>query len=176
MLYYFGNDTLDEGTNTIYARATDTSGNTQTTSITVSVVLPDSVKPTIVISNPSEGDTLTSTSITVKGTTSDNKGISKVEISDDGTNWIDTTGTTSWSGTLTLNEGSNTIYARVTDTSGNTQTTSITVNVDLEAKKTGSMNEPGNSTLLYVIIAIMTVIIVILIILMLMKMKLKVKK
>ncbi len=39
-------------------------------------------------------------------------------------------GTTSWSAALTLVEGSNTIFARATDTAGNTATASLAVTVD----------------------------------------------
>ncbi len=39
-------------------------------------------------------------------------------------------GTTSWSAALTLVEGSNTIFARATDMSGNMATVSIAVTVD----------------------------------------------
>lgn len=102
----------------------------------------DTVKPTVTITSPSSGDTSASTTVTISGTASDNVGISKVQISKDGINWIDATGTTSWSGTLTLNKGSNTIYAKATDTSGNTQTTSITVSVVLNLAPTCTINSP----------------------------------
>src|SRR5207249_4956512 len=41
------------------------------------------------------------------------------------------TGTTSWSATLTLREGQNTIFVRTTDTSGNVSIATITVTVEL---------------------------------------------
>ncbi len=64
-------------------------------------------------------------------TASDNVGVQKVELSLDGITWIATTGTTAWSGTLTLADGANTITARATDTSGNVATTSVHVTVQL---------------------------------------------
>ncbi len=88
---------------------------------------PDTTKPTVVIVSPTSGATVTSATLTVNGTASDNVAVQKVDLSMDGTNWVTATGTTSWSATVTLQEGSNTIYVRVTDTSGNTQTKTITV-------------------------------------------------
>ncbi|CAD6490372.1 MAG: hypothetical protein KFBDDELM_00256 [Candidatus Argoarchaeum ethanivorans] len=41
--------------------------------------------------------------------------------------WQTASGTTSWSKSVTLASGSNTIYAKATDTSGNTKETSVTV-------------------------------------------------
>ena len=122
-----GTPTLAEGSNTIFARATDTSGNTATVSIAVTV---DTANPTVAITSPADGATLDSTSVVVSGTASDDVGVEKVELSLDGTNYIVATGTTSWSGTMTLSEGPNTIFARATDTSGNTATVSIAVTVD----------------------------------------------
>ncbi|MFQ6012415.1 MAG: hypothetical protein ACE5LS_02050, partial [Thermoplasmata archaeon] len=55
----------------------------------------------------------------------------RVELSTDGTSWVRATGTTSWSGTMTLAEGANTIYARATDTAGNTETATIAVTVEI---------------------------------------------
>lgn len=95
-------------------------------------VPPDTTNPTIAITSPVSGTTLGSTSVTVSGTASDNVGVQRVELSSDGTNWIVATGTTSWSASLSLREGTNTIYIRVTDSSGNTVTETITVTVRLE--------------------------------------------
>jgi len=92
---------------------------------------PDTTLPTIAITSPTTGATLTSTTVTVRGTASDNVAIEKVEVSLDGTTWVLATGTTSWSASLTLREGANTITARATDTSGNMATASVVVTVDL---------------------------------------------
>jgi len=88
---------------------------------------PDTINPTIAITSPADSAILTSTSVTVSGTASDDVALSKVELSRDGTNWSPAFGTTPWSGTLTIIEGDNTIYARATDTSGNSKTVSVTV-------------------------------------------------
>ncbi len=90
----------------------------------------DTTKPTITITSPANGEILNSTSVTVTGTASDDVAVAKVELSTDGTTWVLATGTTSWSGTVTLAEGANTIFARATDSSGNMATVSIAVTVD----------------------------------------------
>ena len=91
--------------------------------------LPDTTSPTIAFTSPAEGAPLKTKSVAVSGTASDNVAIERVELSKDDANWILANGTTSWSGTLTLQEGPNTIYARATDTSGNNATTNVTVSV-----------------------------------------------
>ena len=94
--------------------------------------IPDTINPIIVITSPAEGTALKSTSVTVTGTASDNAGIEKVEVSLDNATWTAATGTTSWSATLSLAQGENTIYVRVTDTSGNTATSMIHVTVAVQ--------------------------------------------
>jgi hypothetical protein len=97
-----GDLSLNEGLNTIYAKATNTLGNTTTASINITV---DLTKPSITITSPSNGTVLSYQSITVTGTASDSIGIQKVKISRDDTNWVSASGTTTWSGILTLNAG-----------------------------------------------------------------------
>jgi hypothetical protein len=90
---------------------------------------PDVTPPTVAFGSPIDGDTLTSKTVTITGTAWDDVGVQKVQLSTDALNWIDASGTTSWSATLTLGEGQNTIYARATDASGNLGTRSIAVTV-----------------------------------------------
>jgi hypothetical protein len=122
--------TLASGSNTIYARATDTSGNTKETSVTVTYDPPDTTDPTITITSPTSGQTFTTATLTVSGSASDNVGLSKVEVKVGSGSWQIASGTTSWSKSVTLASGSNTIHARATDTSGNTKETSVTVTYD----------------------------------------------
>ena len=112
--------TLSPGSNTIYAKATDTSGNPSSQpSVTVTYNPPDTFAPTVSISYPSNGQTFTTATITVSGTASDNVGVSKVEVKVNSGSWMLASGTTSWSKSVTLSPGSNTIHAKATDTSGN---------------------------------------------------------
>ena len=90
----------------------------------------DSTPPAATIVSLSNGTVVNSTTLTLTGTASDNVAIEKVEVSTDGTTWILATGTTSWSATLTLKEGSNTVFVRTTDTSGNADVKRITVTVE----------------------------------------------
>lgn len=89
----------------------------------------DTVKPLITITVPVNQSVISTNIITVCGTASDDNGIQKVEISTNGSTWYLCEGTNSWSGTLTLSNGTNTIYARATDYAGNTNTTFIVVTV-----------------------------------------------
>ncbi|PWB56990.1 MAG: hypothetical protein C3F06_00425 [Candidatus Methanoperedenaceae archaeon] len=121
--------TLIEGTNTITARATDTSDNTNQTSVNVKYTPPDTAKPVISIISPIEGQELMTSSITVNGTASDDKGLGKVEVKVGAGSWLPVTGTSSWTiSSITLIEGTNNITARATDTSNNSNETSINVN------------------------------------------------
>jgi len=96
---------------------------------------PDTTRPTISILSPTEGATLASTSITVSGTAADDIGLSTVELSIDGTDWTVASGTTAWSSTLSLSQGPNRIYARATDTSGNSASDSVNITVNIEPEE-----------------------------------------
>jgi hypothetical protein len=116
--------TLSVGSNTISARATDTAYNYNVSTCTVTY---NPLPPTITISAPTNGQVVTTPSITVSGTASDNVGVSKVEVKMGSGSWQVASGTTSWSKPVTLSPGSNIISARATDTAGNTMETSTSV-------------------------------------------------
>ncbi len=101
--------------------------DTATTTFTVTENIADIIPPSVSISSPTGGQIFTAPGITVSGTASDNAGLSKVEVKLGTGSWQAATGTTSWSKDVTLASGSNTIYARATDTSGNTGEVSVTV-------------------------------------------------
>ena len=124
--------TLDLGPNTIYARANDTSENSREVQVDdVSYVVEgseDTTPPTVSIDSPSDGDAFTTTTITVSGTASDNEGVSKVQVKVGSGDWMDATGTTSWSKIVTTSHGIHTIEVRAIDTTGNpSETVSIIV-------------------------------------------------
>ncbi len=87
----------------------------------------DITPPSIAINSPTNGQAFTTSTITVSGTASDNIGLSKVEVKVGSEAWQLASGTTSWNTTVNLASGSNTIYARATDASGNIKETSIIV-------------------------------------------------
>jgi hypothetical protein len=119
--------TLSAGSNTITARATDAADNIKEASVTVTYNPPDTTPPTITISTPTDGQEVTTQSITISGTASDDKGVSKVEIQVGSGSWQVATGTSPWSKSVTLSAGSNTITARATDAAGNIKEASVTV-------------------------------------------------
>jgi hypothetical protein len=109
---------------------------------------PDTNAPTVVISVPTAGAKTTNTTVTVKGTASDNVAVALVQYRLEnaaGTNdYQDATGTNQWSGTLSnLLAGPNTIRARAYDTSSNlsltvARTFSYVVTGPLDLSTTGN--------------------------------------
>jgi regulation of enolase protein 1 (concanavalin A-like superfamily) len=95
--------------------------------------------PTVAIAAPAAGATV-SGSVTIRGTSSDNAGVAKVEVRVDAGAYALATGTTSWTTTLnssSVSDGAHTLTARATDTGGLTTTTSISVTVS-NAPATGA--------------------------------------
>jgi len=88
---------------------------------------PDTVPPQITITFPSNSSVLPYANVTVQGNASDNVAIQTVELSTDNMTWLRTNGTATWSANLTIEPGTNTIYARATDTAGNRQTVEVHV-------------------------------------------------
>ena len=100
----------------------------------------DKIAPSISISSPANGATVTPTSIKVQGTTVDNvggSGVKLVQVRLDGGTYSTATPNSSgdwsvWSETVNIaTTGSHTIYARVADKVGNYMETSVTVSAQL---------------------------------------------
>ena len=117
----------DGGTYGVTLQILDSLGLVDTATQSVVVQSADDVPPHVAILSPPNNTVIVSANVTVVGTASDNVGIAMIELSTDNTTWTPTTGTTSWSGVVTLKAGTNQIYARATDTSGNKHVTVITV-------------------------------------------------
>jgi hypothetical protein len=143
-----GNLTLGEGRQIIHARATDFFGNSNATNISVTISFPDGTPPVIIIRYPLEGSTLNSTAVVVVGEAADDRGLLKVEASIDNSTWLPASGTTSWSIGVSLKEGPNTVYARATDTAGNTAVCTVNATVRLPDVSPPSLKllSPGNGT------------------------------
>jgi len=102
-------------------------------------ITPDTTPPTITINQPSEGQVFTRDTIIVSGSASDESVIQSVTVNGeytiiDATKRIDCSGsfcfpfyTTSWSQSITLSHGTNTITIKATDTVGNNKTIHRTV-------------------------------------------------
>ncbi|WP_160174956.1 NosD domain-containing protein [Methanococcoides methylutens] len=118
---------LVSGVNTIYANVTDVVGNTNTTSVTVTS---DNLMPAIIIDSPVDSSSTSSSSIIVSGFVDGTGSAPLVTVNDIAaeTTLIDFNGT--FTATVPLVSGVNTIYANVTDAAGNTNTTSVTVTSD----------------------------------------------
>lgn len=143
---------LPVGSNTVTWTATDLNGNTNSDTQIVRVVTADSTLPTISLSSPATGSTITGPSngvkVNLKGTAFDTgSGILKVELKtlkngvtvhgyqqatpSSPNNWG------SWSHTLTFTQtGTYTITARATDKAGNQNWHSITVKIAFESDTT----------------------------------------
>ena len=95
---------------------------------------PDTAAPSITIVCPNNNQIYRNPTASVSGTASDNIAVDRVEVRVDSGAWQLADGLTTWVvPELTLALGSNTIYARSTDTAGNTKETSITVTYDPNA-------------------------------------------
>ena len=129
--------TLSDATHTITSRATDTKGNAASTSVSViadntpavSPPASDTTAPSIVASSPGAGATVAGT-ITVTGTASDNVGLAQVKVAVDSGAFQAASGAANWTfslDTAAFGDGSHTITARATDTSGLTSSASVGV-------------------------------------------------
>lgn len=120
--------TPGDGAKTITARATDGTG--KSSSAVVQVTL-DTTPPSIAITTPASGSTLTSESLTVSGSVDDLAGLSTVTCN--GVNGLIENGTFTCS--VTLVPGINTITATATDKAGNSAESTIhaTYTRDLQA-------------------------------------------
>jgi len=127
----YENLTLPEGISTVYARATDGSGNRNITWITLAYVPGggnDTHRPEIAITSPANGTILDHATFNLSGTASDDFAVAKVEVSLSAISWWMASGTESWTyAGLTIGEGINTVYARATDYAGNSNITWITL-------------------------------------------------
>jgi len=124
---------LADGAHALTVRATDNAGNASTATVSVDVEHPvaDTTPPTIAISVPSAGATVSGTT-TVSGTAADDSKLAAVDVRVDGGPYAAATGTGAWSigvATTGLSNGTHTLTARATDASGNTTTASTTVSV-----------------------------------------------
>jgi len=126
----------DDGTYIVTFDAVDAVGRSATT-ITRTVTL-DKTQPAITLSTINGGASGTfsawkgTSSLSVTGTASDaTSGLALIEYSTDGTNYNALSGTTAWSGSIPVADGSNTIRLRATDKAGNTLQTTQVVSIDL---------------------------------------------
>jgi hypothetical protein len=83
----------------------------------------DTTPPTVSITTPAEGETVTTNPLIVSGVASDDVRVAKVEVAIDGGPYWPARGTTDWTlsiDTSALGNGTHTLAVRATDSSGNT--------------------------------------------------------
>jgi hypothetical protein len=143
------------GSYAFYVRCQDTSANPNTTDfgITFAVGVPDTTNPTVSITAPAGGATVSGT-VNVTANAADNIGVVGVQFLLDGVNLgsEDTSSpySVSWN-TTTTNNGTHTISARARDAAGNTTTTPVTTVTVSNAGPSGlvvayGLNEGSGST------------------------------
>ena len=108
-----------EGTHTFYVKAKDNAGNNSTYGSHTFRI--DTIAPTVTISSPGEGETVTFQNVLAGWIGSDSgSGIDKYEVKLDSGTWINTG--TAISHTFNgINIGSHTVYVRATDKAGNSK-------------------------------------------------------
>lgn len=79
----------------------------------------DIAPPTIIITTPKSGEKVTNSTIQVTGTASDNVGVTSVAVQINGGGWVPAIGTSSWSASLQMTTGNNTVEAVALDAAGN---------------------------------------------------------
>ncbi|HEX5922362.1 MAG TPA: LamG-like jellyroll fold domain-containing protein [Baekduia sp.] len=128
---------VSTGAHTLTAVARDAAGNSATStsvSVTVSNGTPDTTPPTVSMTAPARGATVSGASVALSATASDNVGVTGVQFRLDGTTNIGAQATTSpyavtWN-TTAVSNGAHTLTAVARDAAGNTTTSgavSVTV-------------------------------------------------
>jgi YVTN family beta-propeller protein len=124
--------TVSNGVHTVKAVASDAAGNTTTSTVNVSVANPDTAAPSVSLTGPVNGATVSGT-VSLSATASDNVGVTAVQFFvDNSTTALGTDSTSpysaSWNST-TVNNGAHTLRAVARDAAGNTTTSTIAVTV-----------------------------------------------
>lgn len=120
---------LGDGSHTITVDATDNDGNAATQKSASFTT--DTVAPTLNVSSPADKLVTNNSSLTVSGTTSDATSKIKSITVNGSAATVNSDG--SWSKTITLSSGSNTITIVATDNAGKTTTVTRTVTLDTGA-------------------------------------------
>ena len=120
---------LDDGSHTVSASATDNDGNTTTTAAATFII--DVVPPTLNVSAPIDGLVTNVSTVTVSGTTNDVTS-TPVTLTVNGTT-VSVAQDGSFSTTVNLVEGSNTITVVATDAAGLSSTVTRTVTLNTVA-------------------------------------------
>jgi parallel beta-helix repeat protein len=127
--YSWNTSGLAVGNHTLTATARDAAGNRSTSSVTVTMA--DTVPPTVSITSPSNGQTISGT-VNLTASATDNVGVVGVQFLVDGANFgaEQTSGYSISLNTTTLTNGAHTVSATARDAAGNKKTsTAVSVTV-----------------------------------------------
>jgi len=106
----------------------------------------DSTAPVVTITSPTSATTysMTSTSVTLGGTASDNVGVTQVSWTNDRGGSGTASGTTNWNASVALQNGVNVLTVTARDAAGNTMTAALTVTANLpQLRVTLSADRPA---------------------------------
>lgn len=123
------NVALSEGTNTVQAQVISAENKTNSSSLVT--VIADTLAPTFTFDSPSDGDTVSNTTVTFSGTAFDSAtGIEGVYMAIDDDVYANISTSSNWSSTVSLPLGSHTISAFAMDSAGHSsQTNEITITI-----------------------------------------------
>jgi hypothetical protein len=132
---------LSEGNHTIQVIAYDRAGNSNRAvrNVSCSPIIPDITPPVLAVSYPVTSE-VSSKNIRMRGHVTDPAGVSRVELSTDGSNWrpctLDAKNGT-WQADVGLRTGANRIYIRSHDALGNNATRTLDVSYVPPPEKVG---------------------------------------
>ncbi len=139
--YFFRVRAMDTSNNWC-AYTTDPEGNVNTTVTQSCTGSTDTTRPTISISNPSNGATISTSETSVQCIASDDVGVMKVEVRVGAGAWVNCTQVGGyWTASVTLAQGVNTITARATDAAGNYAEDSSTVTMSNTPPNAVTLNQ-----------------------------------
>jgi len=125
---------LTEGENIITITAYDTAGNQGTDTLTITYSTPDTIAPSVTITQPTSGDTYSTSQnpVTLQGTASDNVGVSSVVWENNQGGSGTASGTDNWTANgIFLTEGENVITITAYDIAGNQGADILTINYSM---------------------------------------------
>lgn len=143
--------TLSVGQRVIAIIVTAEDGSTRSYNVTVTR-LPDTTAPTVIVSSPTTGSTVTSPLLPISGTASDDGVLQSVTVRVNGGTPTVMSGTNSWSGNVNLALGDNSVLVAATDVTGNSSAP-ITLQVryllpdpEIEVSGAGNVIVSGDTT------------------------------
>jgi sugar lactone lactonase YvrE len=117
------NPTITPDVEDIYVVRFQGLNNSGRTVIKTITLYADNTPPSLAITNPVSGQVSSNGVFTVRGTATDNLGLSNIWVQINGGPWIKATGTTNWSADVTPANGTNIVQAYAEDLAGNVSTT-----------------------------------------------------